>query len=136
MDNYLAAEPLIVARLKEKVTDAIILSSWGVPTIQEKPDLPASVIVFLEQDKPGAIADVGASQKVEQTWLCLVVVRDAENAAGELISQVIRAMAGWKPAGSPFSAFKRVKSTYSPDYSPNGVFYFPLAFATSFIFHA
>lgn len=64
-----------------------------------------------------------------------MVVKNAETEAGHLISQVIRAMAGWKPAGSPFSAFKRVKSVYSPDYSPNGIFYFPLAFATSFVFH-
>ncbi|WP_085440190.1 phage tail terminator protein [Magnetofaba australis] len=136
MDDYLSAEPLIVARLKEQIRDARIHSSWGVPAIRENHDLPPSVIVFLEEDAPGAVADTGSSQKVEQTWLCLVVVRDAETESGTLVSQVIRAMAGWKPAGSPFSAFKRVKSAYAPDYSPNGVFYFPLAFATSFVFSA
>ena len=136
MENYLAAEPLIVARLQEQVTGATVSSSWGMPAIRESHDLPPSVIVFLEDDAPGAVADSGAAQKVEQTWLCLVVVRDAEADAGSLISKVIRAMAGWKPAGSGFSVFKRVKSGYSPDYSPNGIFYFPLAFATSFVFHS
>ncbi|MBF0625842.1 MAG: hypothetical protein HQL82_13665 [Magnetococcales bacterium] len=136
MDNYLAAEPLIVARLKEYVSEAAIHSSWGMPAVRENHDLPPSVIIFLEEDHPGAVADTGLSQKVEQTWLCLVVVRDAETETGTLVSQVIRAMAGWKPAGAPFSAFKRVKSAYSPDYSLNGVFYFPLAFATSFVFNA
>ena len=136
MDNYLAAEPLIVARLKEQVADATIHSSWGMPAIRENHDLPPSVIVFLEEDAPGAVADTGLSQKIKQTWLCLVVVKDAETEAGTLISQVVRAMAGWKPVGAPFSAFTRVKSAFSPDYSPNGVFYFPLAFTTSFVFHA
>ena len=136
MEDYLEVEPLIVARLKEEVRNARVHSSWGQPVIKETTDLPPSVMVFLEDDRPGTTAANGQDQKIEQVWLTLVVVRDAEQEAGSLISQVVRALVGWEPSGSPFSAFKRVKSVYSPDYSPNGVFYFPLAFATSFVFNA
>lgn len=67
MENYLAAEPMIVARLQETISGAAIHSSWGMPAIRENHDLPPSVIVFLEEDAPGAVADTGTSQKVEQT---------------------------------------------------------------------
>lgn len=135
MEDYLAAEPLIVARLNDQINNVTIQSTWGMPKIQETFDLPPAVMVFLEDDRPGQIQllDDGATQKVEQIWLCLIVVADAENDAGPLISQVIRAINGWQPAGETFSAFRRVKSSFVPDTSPNGVYYFPVAFSTSFI---
>lgn len=132
MDDYLAAEPLIVARLEDKIPDITIKSTWGMPKIQENFDLAPAVLIFLEDDRPGQ--ESGISQKVEQIWLCLVMVNDAQNEAGPLISQVIKAMSSWRPDDKIFSAFKRVKSNFSPDYSPNGVYYFPLAFSTNFVF--
>ena len=136
MDDYLEIEPLIVARLKEQIRDAQILSSWGQPVIKETHDLPSSVMVFLEDDRPGDTVARGKNQKIEQTWLALVVVRDAENEAGPLISQVLRAIAGWQPEGGRFSVFQRVRSSFLPDYSPNGIFYFPLSFSTKFVFNS
>ncbi|MBF0191628.1 MAG: hypothetical protein HQL99_10900 [Magnetococcales bacterium] len=135
MNDYLAVEPLLVARLNDQVNNVTVKSTWGMPRIQETFDLPPAVLVFLEEDRPGQIQllEEGATQQVEQTWLCLVVVADAENEAGPLIAQVIQALNGWQPAGEMFSPFKRVKSTFVPDYSPNGVYYFPVAFSTSFI---
>ena len=134
MDNYFEVEPLIVARLKDKIRDAQILSSWGQPVIKETSDLPSSVMVFLEEDRPGETVANGQNQKIEQVWLTLVVVRDAENEAGPLISHVIKTLAGWRPEDERFSAFQRVRSSFVPDYSPNGIFYFPLSFSTQFVF--
>ncbi|MEO5330544.1 MAG: hypothetical protein H7839_00865 [Magnetococcus sp. YQC-5] len=136
MDDYLAAEPLIVARLNDQIDNVSIKSTWGMPKIQETFDLPPAVLIILEADIPGQInlLEDGPSQLVEQTWLCLVVVGDAQNEAGPLISQVIKALNGWQPSDTSFSPFKRVKSTFVPDYSPNGVYYFPVAFSTNFVF--
>lgn len=134
MDDYLKVEPLIVARLKAQVPNAQILSSWGQPVIKETADLPPSIMVFLEDDKPEESVAAGRNQKIEQHWLALVVVRNAELEAGRLISRTIQALAGWKPEGGQFSAFRRVRSGFVPDYSPNGFFYFPLTFATHFVF--
>ncbi|ABK43779.1 hypothetical protein Mmc1_1268 [Magnetococcus marinus MC-1] len=132
MQNYLQIEGLIVQRLKDQLEGIRVLSSWGMPVIHEEAELPPTVIIFLEEDKPGPIQ--GNQQKVEQTWLCLVVVRDAESDAGALISRVITAVVGWTPDRTLFKPFQRTASAYSPDYSPNGIFYFPLAFETSFLF--
>jgi hypothetical protein len=136
MEDYLEVEPLIKTRLKEKIPNAQILSSWGQPVIKESHDLPPSVMVFLENDRPQDSVATGRNQKIEQTWLALVVVKDAENEAGPLISKVIRALSGWLPQDSRFSPFKRTKSSYVPDYSPNGIFYFPLSFSTVFVFNS
>ena len=136
MIDYLEAEPLIVARLKEKIPDAQILSSWGQPVIKESHNLPPSVMVFLENDGPKENVAAGRNQKIEQTWLALVVVQDAENEAGPLISKVLRALSGWVPEGNRCGPFKRVRSSYMPDYSPNGIFYFPLSFSTMFVFNS
>ncbi|MBF0108763.1 MAG: hypothetical protein HQL76_06270 [Magnetococcales bacterium] len=136
MDDYLAAAPLIVARLNERIGNVTIKPVWGMPRIQETFDLPPAVWVFLEEDRPGQanLLEDGVSQRVEQIWLCLMVVNDAEHEAGLLISQIIAALNGWQPAGETFAPFTRVKSTFAPDHSPTGMYYFPVAFSTHFVF--
>jgi len=136
MVDYLAVEPLIVARLKEQLfSDVTIQSTWGTPKIQEMPELPPAVLLLLEADNPGEVNHSGLAQKIEQIWTCIVVVKDAETEAGPLISQVIKALNGWQPEDTAFSPFRRVKSGFSHEYSPSTVFYFPLAFSTSFVFN-
>ncbi len=76
MNDYLEVEPLIVARLKEKIRDVQVLSSWGQPVIKETHNLPPSIMVFLEEDRPEETVARGQNQKIEQTWLALVVVRN------------------------------------------------------------
>ena len=136
MDDYLAAEPLIVARLNDQISGNVtIQSTWGMPKLQEHFDTPPAVLILLEDDRPGEVNLSGTAQKIEQVWTCVVVVKDAENEAGPLISQVIQAMSGWQPEGTTFSPFNRVKSSFKHDYSPSATFYFPLAFSTSFVFN-
>ncbi|MBF0402094.1 MAG: hypothetical protein HQL90_15185 [Magnetococcales bacterium] len=135
MENYLAAESLITARLKARIPDITVQSTWGMSKIQELPELLPAVLVVLEADLPGEINLAGRAQKVEQVWNCIVVVKDAETEAGPLISQVIQAMSGWQPDDTGFSPFKRVKSGFAHEYSPSTAFYFPVAFATSFVFN-
>ncbi|MBF0161611.1 MAG: hypothetical protein HQL88_04910 [Magnetococcales bacterium] len=136
MDDYLAAEPLIVARLRDRLlSNVTVQSTWGMSKLQEHFDTPPAVLILLEEDRPGEISLSGAAQKIEQVWTCIVVVKDAENEAGPLISQVVQALNGWQPEDTAFSPFKRVKSGFSHDYSPSTAFYFPLAFSTSFVFN-
>ena len=138
MDNYLAAEPLIVARLKARLRGITIQSTWGIPKIQERFDTPPAVLLLLEEDRPGEVILCGTAQKIEQIWTCIVMVKESTDGAGEWISQVIQAMNGWQPDGTTdgtlFTPFKRVPSGFKHDTAPTGAVYFPLAFATSFIF--
>ena len=134
MENYLALGPLLVSRLKEKLAYVSISLHWVMPHIKEAHDLPPSILVFLEDDQPAQEVSRGAQQKVIQTWIALVIIHDTDEAAGELISRVFQALAGWSPDDTRFFPFRRVKSSYKPDVSPNGVSYFPLSFESSFIF--
>ena len=135
MDNYLQIEPLIITRLKDQIADVTIKSTWWMPKIQEHVDLPPAVLLVLEDDIPGEInLSRGAAQKINQTWTCIVLSNNAEHEAGPLISQVIKAMNGWQSSEAAFSPFKRIKTGFKPESSPNGVYYFPLAFSTSFVF--
>ena len=136
MDGYLAAGPLIKARLKSQLSSNIaIQSTWGMSKIQENFDMPPAVLIMLEDDQPAQEVFEGTLQKVIQTWMALVVIHDTEDSAGETISNVYQALAGWSPDRNLFSPFRRVKSSYKPDVSPNGVSYFPLSFETSFMFN-
>ena len=136
LNDYLALEPLIVARLSDELADLNVKSTWGMAKIIEKFDLPPALLVFLEADKPGAVTHDGTTHKVEQVWLCVLLVGDAENEAGEYISKIIRAMSGWTPDRKIYTPFARTASKFAPDYTPNGIYYFPLAFSTTFVFNA
>ncbi|MBF0309812.1 MAG: hypothetical protein HQL56_09815 [Magnetococcales bacterium] len=134
MTDYLALGGLIASRLKEVLERVPVELMQGKPLIGENPDISQSVSVFLEEDRPEEQACGGKSQKVEQRWVAAVAVRDADD-AGRMISRTISALAGWQPPDRRFAPLRRVPSTHNPDWTPAGVFYFPVAFATTFVFN-
>lgn len=135
MDDYLEAGGLIISRLKERLPDLRVVPSWSLAEIRETPDLAPSLLVFLEGDSPGEGIPNGSSHKVEQRWAVVVIAHDAEGEAGVMISRTLAALAGWRPPGGRFLPLKRVASSHTPDRTPAGVFYFPVAFATGFVFN-
>jgi len=135
MDDYLEAGGLIIARLKERLPDLRVAPSWSLAEIRETPELAPSLLVFLEGDTPGEGIPNGCDHKVEQRWAVVVIARDAEGEAGFMISRTLSALAGWRPPGGRFSSLRRVASSHTPDRTPAGVFYFPVAFATGFVFN-
>jgi hypothetical protein len=135
MDDYLEAGSLILSRLREKMPEINLMRSNGKPAFQESPDLPPAVILLLEEDRPGEETGNGASQRIEQVWLCLAVTRDEDGEAGFFISRIIKALSGWRPLGGRFSPLKRVRSSFAPESSPGGLHYFPVAFQTGFVFN-
>ena len=135
MDDYLEAGGLIIARLRQQLPDVRVAPTWSFTEIKETPDLAPSLLVLLEGDTPGSSIANGKDHKVEQRWTVVVIVRDAESEAGPMISRVISALAGWKPPNGRFTTLQRVPSSHTPDWTPAGVFYFPVAFAVGFVFN-
>ncbi len=133
MDDYLALEPLIIARLNDQISGVTIKSTWGLARFVENFDTPPAILLVLESDMPGEINVSGSAQVVDQVWTCFVIVKDSANEAGPLISQIIKAMNGWVPDPS-CTPFNRIKSGFKHEYSPTGAMYFPLAFETRFVF--
>ncbi|MBF0137469.1 MAG: hypothetical protein HQL65_14625 [Magnetococcales bacterium] len=136
MDNYVTVGGLIVDRLKEKLPDLLRIEFiWGKNAIREASDIVPSLMVFLEMDVPGQSSPDGREHTVEQQWAVVLVTRDSEGEAGPLISKMISALAGWRPQSGRFSSLKRVQSSHVPEWSANGVLYFPVVFSTGFVFN-
>ncbi|MBF0213050.1 MAG: hypothetical protein HQM00_05720 [Magnetococcales bacterium] len=131
MDDYFEVGAMIVSRLSEQITDVSVYHLWRQHEINEATDPIPSLKVELEADVPGDVANNGKTHKVEQRWVVILVAKD--DTVGPLVSRVIRALSGWRPPGT-LAPLKRVASSHTPDWSPAGVFYFPVAFSTGFVF--
>ena len=138
-DNFLAAEPLIVARLRAMLPAEVhVLSAADLATVAEEQQ-PTPAVHVLYGAYRVADSSVGAMASVEQSWLTVIVTRHlsdieqgfhARQAAGPLAAQVMDALfrhrlrrADGKTLGAgPL----RMDEAPSPGFS-NGRFYLPLA---------
>jgi len=100
-DNFLALEPLIVARLKSALpADVHVLSAADLAGIAESAQ-PTPAVHVLYRGYRVRDADVPAFAAIEQTWLTVIAARnltdlasgsDARQAAGPLAADVIDAL--------------------------------------------
>lgn len=134
--DYLAAESLIVERLRDQVQDLrAVLSAADLAGVEERSQVTPALHVLYYGDRLGATQGHNAGQIVYQQWLVVVSVRNARGQvsgqaarsdAGPIMAQVIGAMLGWQPSVD-FRPFGRVTAP-RPSYRPGGYAYFPLAF--------
>ncbi len=131
--DYLQVGSLIQTRLQNQLSSSYRTAiRQGKPAMHEEIDKLPAVMIYLDEDLPGQHS--AKSQKIEQRWLVWVINKSSTD-AGIVISSVIRALSGWTSDCSAFTPLVRVRTQQSPDWSPNGVLYFPLAFSTSFVFN-
>lgn len=134
----LGAEPLIVARIKERlVTVEPRLHVFTAPDLagvtEEQQFTPAVHVVYgghrISQEQNN-----GQTVEIEQTWHTVVVVRnvraprsgrDTRAEAGVIMDALFRALAGWKPALQNVRAM-RPANTVQAGYS-RGFGYYPLS---------
>lgn len=139
-DNWLGAEPLIIAQLKAEVAglqDVYNVADW--PNLDKSaeptaPRTPAAHVIYLgDQVLPAPVN--GEAQVVDQLWGVALVVRNARGAAevraqaGVLIPKIVAALAGWKCGLDGMREFRRAAVRATPDVRPNGNAVFPLIFA-------
>lgn len=111
--DYLSAEPLIVARLRdqvEAVPDANVLTAADLAGVEARAQHTPALHVIYDGDEPAGEAgqsEYGDTQVVQQRWLVVVAVRSARDTlggagaralAGPLLVAVIQALAGWRPS--------------------------------------
>ena len=143
MQNYLALEALIQARLKDQVD--------GLQSVKAASDLddatgqnqvtPAAYVIYAGDrvvDGPAGRAGKGAAQSVYQTWLVMVSTRYRKNYkgpaedAGQVLHDIIKALAGWQAGDYP-RPLKRINAP-KPEYL-GGYGYFYLGFEAQLITH-
>lgn len=136
-------EDAIIARLKQTMpSDIAVLSASDLAdVIESKQRVPAVHVVYqgyrVAENTPN-----GAASRIEQTWLCVVVVRNVSHTrsgkasrsdANVIADQVVPKLIGWAPQ----NASKRLKLATAPKgATTNGFTYMPLAFAVETVFKA
>ena len=138
--DYLAAEQLIKDRLKAQIADVHVLSAEDLEGVRENSQPSPALQVIYYDDSAEEGARKGKSQRINQTWLVVIVVRNVADksgvgrrlALGELILQTLNALSGYK-LSDEFSELVRVRPPFRITYR-NGFAYFPIAFSTNLYF--
>lgn len=136
--NFLALEPELVARLKEKLAGQVppvhVLTSSDLADVAEEKQLTPAVHVMYQSYSVGEIRFDGKACVVNQSWLAVVVTRgtrnlasgfDARQQVGTLAVVVLQALMGFKPASAakPLMLANAPQAAYS-----GGHQYLPLGF--------
>ena len=111
LTDYLAAEPLIVARLRDQVAGVPhVLTAADLAGVEARAQHTPALHVIYDGDEPAGEAgqsDAGDVQITWQRWLVVLAVRSARDTlggagaralAGPLLVAVIQALAGWRPS--------------------------------------
>ena len=141
--DYLGAEPLIVARLAERLSDLPGVQFMRAADLEGLAEaaIPTPSVHVLYHTEAGVDPKAGGRVvEVTQTWLAVVCIRNvagdlragvaAREDAGPLVVRTARALIGWSP-GAGLAALEMVRSPYRSRYS-QGRLYIPLAFTTRF----
>lgn len=140
MNDFLAAEPLMAARLREELPEVTVLGARDLATVRESGQVTPALHLLLDRFDVGDQTPDGTAQEIVQQWLVILVVRSAEGVrggagakgvAGPLLVRTIRALSGWLPPGGEFTPLRHLRPALRPEYSPGGFLYFPLSFTTS-----
>jgi hypothetical protein len=132
--SLLAIEPLIVARLAERVPGARAMTAEDVAELEDK-ELPApSLHVIYAGLRVRETSPTGMQALTEQTWLVVAVIKQAgDRGAAERQQRVkpwvdgaLAALMGWRPAQNMRPL--RLVSSPGPRWRAP-YYYFPLAFA-------
>jgi hypothetical protein len=139
-DDYLALEPLIIARLQDQIpdlaanvrplADANVLADGGGNTT------PALLVIYAGEaiDYPENMRQATGTERIDQTWAVVVSVRSstdpragsaARAIAGPLITRVIRTLSGWRP-DEGYETLRRIDAPFPSGYE-NGWLFYPLA---------
>ena len=138
MDDWLAAEPLIKARLADQVPDVAVLSVADLAGVVERGQVTPAIHVLYAGDVPlkeaPGTADRSAGQITDQRWVVVIATRSAKDMvggsgarelAGPIIARALAALRGWTPAGftRPLRRGAGMPTKYSAGYA-----YFPFQF--------
>lgn len=138
--DHLAAEALIIARLKDRVSVPHVLSVAELAGVLEEKQLtPAVQVIYAGTTPQGGDPD-GAHRIAAQSWLTVVAVRNARQTgrsgtaireqAGPIITQVLEALSGYRLG----AGLRELRWMPGPAPAYSGVFgYFPLRFECEFL---
>ena len=145
LTDYLAAEPLIVDRLRDQVAgvpDMRVFGAADLAGVEARAQHTPALHVVYDGDEP--LGEAGQSQSGDtqiawQRWIVWVVARSARDArggtgaravAGPLMAATIQALAGWRPSAdhSPMIRGAAGRPAYDA-----GIAYYPQLYRTAVV---
>ena len=105
MNNFLSAEPLLMARIKDKAGLSNVFSTIDLQGVTEKSQVVPAVHVIFDGYKPVSKAGNPDVIKLQQSWIIVVVVRNVSATheasavnedAGPYILNAIQSLQGYK----------------------------------------
>lgn len=136
--NFLALEPLLIARLADQLADlqpkVKVISAADLAGITEDQQTTPAVQLVYRGYRVVESNHSNNSARIEQTWLAVVATRNARNLrtgeaaradAGVITRRVLKALMGHRPEGTskPLRLADAPEAAYSAGYQ-----YLPLAF--------
>lgn len=138
LDNWLAAEALIIDRLKAKVPEAKLVQAMPELDIEHVAQKCPALIVIYQGDRIADDANNAQVLVAEQIWSVVAVVKNVKDIAqgtasraeaGVLMTKAIKALSGWQPSAEFKAGLKRINAGGSGYLA--GVSWFPLAFSVA-----
>lgn len=135
-----ATEAAIVHRLQEKVGPLVksVFTAAEFADVDESSQFTPAIAViyggYAPTQTPGAT--IGKIQEIEQTWLCVVSVRNAKNSrlragaredSAPIAQAVIEALIGWRPDVAGEMPLKLAPSP-GAQFNDAGTVFYPIAF--------
>lgn len=141
MDNYLAAESLIISRIKQMMPElgSNVFSASDLDGVSEAKQIHPAVHVLYYGDRVAegtGRSSTGEVQCVDQDWYVVLVVKNARTQitgeavrvdAGQLIVKLLKALQGWQPSPE-HNPMKRINGA-KPGFK-SGFGYLPFCFTT------
>lgn len=141
MIDHLAAEQLIIAKIKEAIPE--FRAVYGAGELAKVGEVslttPSAHVIYDGERFIGSDAGHGTQQMISQTWLIVVSINSSKDmvsgagaraSAGTLMQRVIDTFAGYKLA----DGFRPLKRANPPKPAYSGSFsYFPVAFNLEFV---
>lgn len=143
IDNLMALEPLLMARLAEQLADLSpkvhVLAAADLASVTEATQVTPAVHLLYQRYAITEARSDGKAVRLDQTWLAVVATRNVRDLrsgaagradAGLIARRVASALMGFKPALSS----KPIRLTNAPDAgSSTGYQYLPLAFVAELV---
>lgn len=134
---WLDFEPQLIAQLQASLhSDVTVLSARDLVGVKETLQLAPAVQVYGGEYSPIEEAPTGRVAVVQQSWMCVVVVRNsatqktgsgARADAGPICDAVLACLLGF-PATDPAANRLKLAKAPAPMWTPGGFGYYPLAF--------
>lgn len=142
-ENFLALEPLLVARLAEQLADLSpkvhVLTAVDLAAVTESTQITPAIHVIYNGHRVTESDSTGRKVRVEQTWLAVVATRNvrklatgeaARGDAGRIAARVWQSLMGFKPVmlSKPLKLVNGPNGGFSAGFQ-----YLPLAFVAELV---